>query len=273
MAEELAGRVAVVTGGGRGIGRAIALALAAAGAGVAVVARSQEQVDETALLIERAGGRALAVPADVTDRFGVEWMAAEAERRLGPIDVLVNCAGVSGPVGPLWENDPNEWRRCLEINVNGPFLCAHAVLPRMLARGRGCIITLVSTVALQPYPYLSAYNVAKTAVIRMSETLAAEAREHGIAVFAISPGLVRTDMSREVGSSEEGRTWLPTFAAAVEARGQSPDRAAALCVALAAGAADSLSGCYLSVDDDLGGLLSQVREIQNSHRRTLRVDR
>ena len=156
MANELVGQVALVTGGGRGIGRAIAQALATAGAAIAVTARSEDQLRETVALIERAGGRALALPADVTDRQAVEHLVADIERQLGPVDVLVNNAGIVGPLGPLWEADPEAWRRCLDVNLYGAFLCARAVLPGMVARRRGRIINMSTAISI-PAPYYTAY--------------------------------------------------------------------------------------------------------------------
>src|SRR5579883_635119 len=148
--DELAGRVAIVTGAGRDIGRAIARALAAAGAAVTVVARSTDQVQETAALIGADGGKALPLTADVSDRGAVEQMVAETERRLGAADVLVNNAAIGGPIGPLWETDPDLWQSCLAINLTGPYLCCRAVLPAMLARRRGCIINVASPAAANP---------------------------------------------------------------------------------------------------------------------------
>ena len=235
MPNELSGQVAIVTGGGRGIGRAIAQALAGAGAAVAVTARSQDELNQTATLINEQGGRALAVMADITDRFSVEWMVAETERRLGPVDLLVNNAGVPGPVGPLWENDPDEWRRSVEVNLDGTFLCCRSVLPGMIERRHGRIINLTSGIGNRPHPYLSAYNIAKTAVTRLSETLAEETKPHGVLVFVMTPGLVQTGMPQQIGSSESGRRWLPDFAGNVAAQSQPPDRAARLCVTLASG--------------------------------------
>jgi NAD(P)-dependent dehydrogenase (short-subunit alcohol dehydrogenase family) len=268
---ELAGTTAIVTGGGRGIGRAIARKFAAAGAAVAVSARTEDQLDEAVGLIDRDGGRALAIVADITDRFSVEFMVAETQRRLGPIDILVNNAGVGGPVGPLWENDPDDWRRCLEINVDGPFLCCRAVLPEMIARRRGRIINLTSGIGNRSYPYLSAYNVAKTAVTRLTETLADETREHGVSVFLMTPGLVQTDMPSEIGSSESGRKWLPDFAPNHAANAQPPDRAAELCLYLASGKADALSGRYINVRDDVEELTKRADEIKQQDLYALRL--
>src|SRR5205085_416863 len=133
---DLTGHVALVTGSGRGIGRAIAQGLAAAGVSVALLARSADQLDETVGLITAVGGRACAYPADVTQRDAVRRAIAAIERDLGPLDLLVNNAGVSGPPGPAWGADPTEWRHCLEVNLLGPFNCCRLVLPGMVARRR-----------------------------------------------------------------------------------------------------------------------------------------
>ncbi len=271
MAGELAGQVAIVTGGGRGIGRALALALASAGAAVCVTARSQDEIDETVALIDRDGGRGLAAVADVTDPYSVELMVAETERRLGPIDLLVNNAGIAGPVGPLWEVNPNDWRRCVEVNLDGPFLCCSTVLRGMVTRRRGRIVNLVSRIGARPFPYLTAYNVAKTALIRLTETLAEETREHGVAVLGLDPGFVRTGMPRAIGGSDSGRRWLPEFAAHAEADAQSPDAAVHLCLQIASGRADALSGRYLSVRADLDELLRGADAVRESATLTLRL--
>jgi NAD(P)-dependent dehydrogenase (short-subunit alcohol dehydrogenase family) len=140
----LAEQVALVTGGGRGIGQAIAERLAAAGARVAVTARSVAELDETVSAINARGGHARALPADVTDQAAVDSVVNDVEQTLGPISVLVNNAGVLGPVGLIWEVDPEEWWRCIEINLRGAFLYARAVVPRMIERQRGRIVSVAS---------------------------------------------------------------------------------------------------------------------------------
>jgi NAD(P)-dependent dehydrogenase (short-subunit alcohol dehydrogenase family) len=130
----LAGQVALITGAGRGVGRAVTLALADAGAVVAAVSRSHDQLQETVELVASAGGRAIAIVADVTDPQAVDRMAQRAAGELGSVGILVNNAGLARSIGPVWEVEPEEWWRDVETNLRGPFLRARAVLPGMLAR-------------------------------------------------------------------------------------------------------------------------------------------
>ena len=209
---DLSGQVALVTGGGRGIGRALAQGLASAGATVAVAARTEEQIAETVALIESAGGRASSFPADVAERVAVERLVTDVERQLGPVDLLVNNAGVAGAPSRDWEVDPDRWWRTIEVNVRGPFLCSRAVLPGMVARRRGRIVNVSSSSAELPSPYMSSYGASKAALTHMTSSLAAATREYGISVFAYGPGLVRTAMTDYMESTsempEEGRAGI-----------------------------------------------------------------
>ncbi|MHB8576489.1 MAG: SDR family NAD(P)-dependent oxidoreductase [Dehalococcoidia bacterium] len=268
MAADLSGQVALVTGGGRGIGRAIATALAGAGAAVAVTARSADQLEETAATIAAAGGRAMALPADVTDREAVARCVSTVEAQLGPISLLVKNAGSGGVIGPLWEIDPDEWWRVQEVNLRGPMLCMHAVLPGMVARGAGRIINLGSYVGVRPSPQGSAYATGKAALLRLADSVAAEAHSFGVSVFTVSPGLVRTEMTEALwqaatraGLSSEDlpSNWTPI------------EKTPALVLRLAAGEADALSGCFLHVMDDIDGLLARAAEIASGNLYSLRL--
>jgi len=268
----LAGQTAVVTGGGRGLGRAFALGLAAAGASVAVVARSEHQLSETVAAISEAGGLATSVAGDVSDPFTVGNLAAEIESRLGHVDLLINNAGIGTPFGPVSDVDPGEWWRSVEINLRSPFLCSRAFLPGMAARQRGRIVNVASGAGTMSIPYLSSYIVAKAALIRFSEILAAEARNQGISVFAIEPGTVRTAMASTALESEAGRKWLPWFGKLFEeGRDVPPDLAVKLVIRLASGAADSLSGRFITISDDIDAMIGKADEIRRQDLYTLRL--
>jgi NAD(P)-dependent dehydrogenase (short-subunit alcohol dehydrogenase family) len=270
---ELTGQVAIITGGGRGLGQAIAQTLAEAGATVVVAARSAGQLQETVALIEQQGGRAFAFEVDVTDQETVQRMVAEVERTLGAVDLLLNNAGVAPPIGPIWEVDAEEWWRCLDVNLRGPFLCTRAVLPGMIARRRGRILNMASVAGLGAIAYLSAYVVSKTALIRFTENLAMETQEYSIKAFAIEPGTVRTAMSEHGCNSEAGQKWIPWFRQIFEEGRDDPlEEVTRLVLALASGQADVLSGRTLSIADDLAELVKQTEAIEQDNLYTLKLD-
>jgi NAD(P)-dependent dehydrogenase (short-subunit alcohol dehydrogenase family) len=259
MSQDLSHDVAIVTGAGRGIGRAIALSLAADGAAVAVCARTEQEIAETAALISNAGGRAIALTLDVRDAGGVRTVVEETARQLGAVTLLVNNAGTPGPVGLDWEVNPETWFECIEVIVQGAFLLCQAVVPGMIERGSGRIINIASVSGTRAFPPITATSVAKTALIRFSEGLAGELTGHGVQVFAIHPGVVRTRLLESYGL-ELPEEWFV-----------GPERAGALCARLASGRYDALSGRFLGIDDDLDELLKRADEITARELYTLRV--
>jgi len=258
----LDGQVALVTGAGRGIGRAIALALGDAGAAVAVCARSGDDVTGVAGEIAGRRGHALAIRCDVTGRQEVASMVAAVQETLGPVDLLVNNAGQLGPVGPLAAADPDQWWQALEVNLRGPLYCTRAVLPGMLARGRGRIVNVSSGAGLAAIPMLSAYVVSKTALYRLSENLAAETRGHGVMVFAIDPGLVRTAISESALSCGEPSIEQWFTDAFADQQDVPAESAATLVVYLASGAADVLSGRNIDMSRDVAQMVARAAEIE-----------
>jgi NAD(P)-dependent dehydrogenase (short-subunit alcohol dehydrogenase family) len=274
---DLKGQVAIVTGGGRGLGRAIAKRLAAAGARVAVVARSQDQLAKTVESIRDAGGQALAAQADVTDEAAVGQAVQKAEDELGPVDLLVNNAGTPGPVAPVWESDAGEWWRAVEINIRGTFVCCHAVLPRLIARKRGRIVNVTSNAGIFRWPYLSAYSISKTAIIKLTENLAVETRKHRIKVFSVNPGLLRHGMTESLLAAQvppESPVGIIAewFRRELESGREVPlEKGADLIALVASGRTDALSGRYFSVYDDVDALVERAASIKSGDLQTLRL--
>ncbi|MBZ5506403.1 MAG: SDR family NAD(P)-dependent oxidoreductase [Acidobacteriia bacterium] len=265
-------QTAIVTGGGRGIGRAIALRLASAGAAVAVFARSAEELAETVRLVEQAGGRAAAFPVDVTVENDVREAVAKVLQTFGSIELLVNNAGMLGPLGPADQADIGEWWRAMEVNVRGPLICTQLVMPFMISHRAGRVVNMASGAGAVPFSYFSSYVTSKTALVRLTECLAAEVKQHGICMFAAGPGTVRTAMSEHSLNSPEGKQWIPWFRRIFdEGLDVPPERPAELIFELASGKADALSGRFISISDDLDVLVSNAEEIQNDSLYALRV--
>jgi NAD(P)-dependent dehydrogenase (short-subunit alcohol dehydrogenase family) len=263
--------VALVTGGGRGVGRVIAEALAAEGFAVGVAARTGGEVEEAAAAITAGGGRALALTADVTDPDEVAGALGKAREQLGPIDVLVNNAGTARAIGPVWEVDPDEWWGDVEVSLRGAFACSRAVLPEMLERGSGRILNVSSYVALRPTPYISGYAAAKAAILSLTEAMAASVEGTGVHVFALTPGLFRSELMRHLMSSEAGRRWLPGLGEG--GRWVEPERVARLAVFFASGEGDAFHGRFLHALDDLDELVARSEEIQRDDLFTPRLRR
>jgi NAD(P)-dependent dehydrogenase (short-subunit alcohol dehydrogenase family) len=259
MERSLLGEVALVTGAGRGIGRQIALDLAAAGADVGLISRTREQLEDVATRIEAAGGRAMALPADVTDRGAIEARLIELEKRFGPVSILVNNAGTDKPYGPIGVADPDQWWRTQDIHVRGALLTMHAVIPKMRERGRGRIINIASSAAMLVGPNTSAYCVAKATLVRLTEHVQAEIADAGLHAFAVHPGTIMTDMGLAAIEDPAARKWagrLIDYLATFKDVDPQPglDRLGQKIVALASGAHDDLSGRYLDLDRSLDHL-------------------
>jgi NAD(P)-dependent dehydrogenase (short-subunit alcohol dehydrogenase family) len=261
-AARLDGTVSVITGGGRGIGRVLARSLADAGAAVGLIARSGDELAETVRLVTACGGTAAAARADVTDQQAAADALDAISGQLGPVDLLVNNAGVCGPVGDAWDVDAGQWWRAIEVNLGGVFRCSRHVLPAMTARGAGRIVNITSEAGAFRWPQVSAYSVSKAAVIKFTENLAAEAGRYGVRAFSVHPGITPIGLSERAlagvapPGSAEARVHAWVRRELREGRGAEPALVAGLLVRLAAGHADQLSGCHLSVHDDLDAILA-----------------
>jgi 3-oxoacyl-[acyl-carrier protein] reductase len=248
MSGRLDGKTALVVGAGRGIGRAIALAFAQEGARVVLAARTQSQLDAVHAECVAVDADASIQAGDVSRPDDVRQMVSEA----GDLDVLVNAAGVYGPIGLSWDVDPQAWARAVEINLFGTFLLCHAVAPRMLERKAGKIILLGGGGATAPLPRFSAYAASKAAVARLADTLAEELRPY-VQVNVIAPGLVDTALQDDVLAAGESAGHL--FGKIRDARqtGEGavpPEVAAELSVFLASDESGLLTGKLISAPHD-----------------------
>jgi NAD(P)-dependent dehydrogenase (short-subunit alcohol dehydrogenase family) len=183
-------KVAVITGGGRGIGRAIALAYAREGARLVLAARDSATLEETRALIAELGAQALVVPLDLRDAASVENLATQTLAHFGQVDILVNNSGIAGPTAPLWEISPQEWQETLDIDLTGPYLCCRAFLPAMLQRRSGSIVMIGSMTGKRPLFGRTPYAAAKLGLVGLVRTLAWETGPYNIRVNLISPGPV-----------------------------------------------------------------------------------
>ena len=271
---KLEGRVAVITGAGRGIGRAIALAYAREGAKLALAARSEAELREGVAAASIQGAEAIAVPTDVTSQEDTERLASRVLDHFGRIDVLVNNAGVSGPVGPLEGNDVADWVNTVTVNLTGTFLVCRAVIPAMLAGSGGRIINLSGAGATNAWSNMSAYCSSKAAVVRLTEVLAQELDGKGITVNALGPGSVHTSMwdRMTVQAEEAGADFIHQLGLRVTSGGgASIDECAELAVWLASDDSGALTGRLISAaTDDFRGLPPRIEEIMAGDAYTLR---
>jgi NAD(P)-dependent dehydrogenase (short-subunit alcohol dehydrogenase family) len=236
----LSGQVALVTGASTGIGRHLVDGLAARGMAVAGLARNEERLSRAmAEVADVAGVRTLAVAADVTDPAAVEAAVARVADELGRVDLLVNNAGlIDAAEVPVWEADPDQWWEVVTSHIRGAQLMVRAVVPGMLARGHGRVVNLASDMSTRAHRDYSAYSVAKTGLMRLTESVAVSLGGSGVHAFDVAPGVVDTPMTRSMEMWRDFTDWTP------------PERVVELLAAIAAGELDAWSGRFLHAGKD-----------------------
>ena len=272
---KLENRVAVVTGAGGALGQAISAAFAREGAYLVVVDINGAGLDAIRGVCSELRTECITAEADVSNPACAVSFTREALQRFGRIDVLVNAAGIYGPIGNLVDVDVTEWQRTVQTNLLATVYACHAVLPSMIERGGGSIINLSGGGATAPLPQFSAYGASKAAVVRFTETLAAEVVDHGVRVNAIAPGLINTgfhDAVLKVGGSSGGFGETIRRLRETGAGGTPIHLPAQLAVFLASDLSEGLTGRLLSApnDDWANWKRSDIEMLDNTPWYTLR---
>jgi len=257
MGDAAADRIAVVTGAGRGLGRGVAVALAARGHPVVSVARNPAQLAETADLVRAVGGRMVTRPTDVSDPDAVEALAAFVHQQLGPPSIVVNAAGVFGPIAMIRDTDPRAWVQTMMIDGIAPFLVVRQFLGGMIDAGWGRVVNVTSAASLHPPgPLNSAYATAKVALNQLTRHLAAEIAGTGVTANVIHPGDVKTDMWQDIhdkvaGMGPVAEAYQQWAAWVEETGGDPPHKAVDLVLRLTGDEGADVNGQFCWVEDPL----------------------
>jgi NAD(P)-dependent dehydrogenase (short-subunit alcohol dehydrogenase family) len=257
MSIQLDGKVAVVTGASRGLGQKVALKLAGHGARVALVARNEGQLRETEQLVRQAGGLAQPAPADISDPAAVTRLQEFVSTQLGAPAILINAAGIFGPIQLIKESDPTRWVETMMINAIGPYLMCRAFVGDMLEQGWGRIVNFTSAASLHPPGALnSAYATSKVALNQFTRHLAAELVGSGVTANVIHPGDVKTDMWADIQAQSNqagpiGEDYLQWTRWVEQTGGDDPGKAAELVLQLMSDQAASTTGQFLWIEDGL----------------------
>ena len=249
----LKNKTAIITGAGGGIGSTVARTLAKEGCNLILVDRAKSNLDGVSKDIEKYGCEFLTMAVDVCNKKEVEDAVNISLKKFSKIDILVNTAGIQGPIGPLANNDMDKWIQTININLGGTVSFIKAVLPVMIKQHCGKIVNFSGGGAFNPRPNFSAYAVSKAAVVRLTETLAEELKEHNIQVNAISPGAVNTKMLEEVleiGPEAAGGEYYKKAQKQKEDGGDAPQLAADLILFLCSDKSYNLTGKAISAKWD-----------------------
>lgn len=268
---------ALITGGSRGIGKAIAEEFLKEGAGVVIIARDPKELKKAYLeLSKKYPKRIFAERTDVSKLKDVKKLRGKIKKHVGHIDILVNAAGIQGEIGSFTENNMLSWETALHVNLLGTAYIMHEFLPDMIKHGKGKIINFSGGGATGPRPFFSSYSASKTAVVRLTETVAEELQEKKIKIDinAIAPGAVNTRLLNELisaGSNKTGKKEYEEALKRTKSGGENPQKAARLAVFLASFKSDSLTGRLISaIYDTWQEIPKHKKEIMNSDIYTLR---
>lgn len=246
----LYGKVAIVTGGSSGIGKAIAMALAREGSHLVLASNIESELKSAKQEIKSSSSiRVETLLADVSKPEDAERITAFTLKKFGAIDILVNCAGIYGPIGLITDIDAQHWIAAINVNLIGTFLCMKAVLPTMMAKRKGKIINMSGGGGASPLPRFSAYGISKAGVIRLTETIANEMQEYNIDINAIAPGAVNTrflDQALAAGESA-GKDFMAKAVKQKREGGVPPEKVAELALFLASPESDGLSGRLIAL--------------------------
>ncbi|MFC1928287.1 SDR family NAD(P)-dependent oxidoreductase [Chloroflexota bacterium] len=243
-------KVAIITGGSSGIGKAVTVAYAKEGARMVVASRTKTDLEATRREIAKLTSVKVEVfPTDVSHPESVAGLVEFTLKKFGAIDILVNCAGVYGPIGLVTDIDNKKWLEAININLYGTFLCIKAVLPTMMKKKKGKIVNLSGGGATAPFPRFSAYSASKAAVVRLTETLAEEVKEYNICINAIAPGAVNTRLLEQALAAGEaaGEDFQAKSVKQKQEGGVPPEKVAELAVFLASPESDGLTGRLISL--------------------------
>jgi len=243
---KLGGKVAIITGAGRGLGRASAIEMAKEGATLVILSRTPSELKETAERIKALGREVLSIRADVSKPRDIEKVVHQAFSRFDKIDILMNNAAIIGPLKPTFKIREREWNQVMDINVKGVYLFSKAVIPHMIKQRKGKIINVISGLGEMIIPPFGAYSVAKAGLIHLTRFMAEELKDYHIQVNGLDPGIMDTRMQEEIRASGPEVLGLELYKQILgwKKRGElkAPERVARLAVFLASAASDSING-------------------------------
>jgi 3-oxoacyl-[acyl-carrier protein] reductase len=267
-------KAAIITGGSRGIGAAVAKVFVREGARLMIAARSREELDSIKKELEKDGANVEVCVADIANRDDVRNLVAQAKSKFGTIDILVNAAGIYGPIGPSEKVNFDAWKNTFAVNVFGTFSVLQEVLPGMRAQKHGKIINFGGG-GDGPFPRFTAYSASKISIVRLTEGIAEEVKEDGIDINAVAPGGVNTfllDQALAAGEEMVGKERYAAFLKQRDAGGIPPEKAGELCAFLASERSNGLTGKLVSAvwDDWKNWGPDEIAEIMKSDRLTMR---